>query len=385
MTANFQVLGIHHKNKGALLMLEAIRAKLSDAFPESQISVSEEWPTDMRLEYGLGSFGVHSREKSFDAKGVLRNVFRKSRRTDSFASFSVDIMFDASGFAYGDYWGLTKLEKRRQHIEHRRKGINKLIIMLPQAFGPFETPGMCESFNRILDLATLVFARDKLSLAYISKVSPGRLNMRMAPDFTNLLEASLPSRLSHLRGLSLIIPNQKMISGHDNVRYERYLGFLQLAVGITRRAGRMPAILIHEGAQDRRLADEVNERLDKSVLVVDEPSPLVTKAIVSSAELVISSRFHGLVSALSAGVPSLACGWSHKYVELMDEYDCSRHMVDVDANDAEWVVRLETFLGESAKSSFRDALRLSAKREKERSEAMWNEVFSVVDQVLSPA
>jgi polysaccharide pyruvyl transferase WcaK-like protein len=41
------------------------------------------------------------------------------------------------------------------------------------------------------------------------------------------------------------------------------------------------------------------------------------KSIISHLDLLIGSRFHALVGALSSHVPVVALGWSHKYVELL--------------------------------------------------------------------
>lgn len=44
----------------------------------------------------------------------------------------------------------------------------------------------------------------------------------------------------------------------------------------------------------------------------------VLKGIIARAEVAIGSRFHFMVAAISAGVPSIAIGWSHKYFEMMN-------------------------------------------------------------------
>ncbi|HEX8420420.1 MAG TPA: polysaccharide pyruvyl transferase family protein, partial [Sphingomonas sp.] len=63
-------------------------------------------------------------------------------------------------------------------------------------------------------------------------------------------------------------------------------------------------LLVHEGAPDRELAQDTNATLAEPVELVDLPSPLDTKAAIAAAELIVSSRFHGLVSALSNAVPA---------------------------------------------------------------------------------
>ena len=44
------------------------------------------------------------------------------------------------------------------------------------------------------------------------------------------------------------------------------------------------------------------------------------RSAVSCLDLLIGSRFHTLVFALSAGVPLVALGWAHKYQGLLEQF-----------------------------------------------------------------
>ena len=60
------------------------------------------------------------------------------------------------------------------------------------------------------------------------------------------------------------------------------------------------------------------------------------RQIISSANLVITSRFHGMIAALSLAVPVYVIGWSHKYQEILQFFKMVEFMRDyrnIDANE----------------------------------------------------
>src|SRR5690606_22797023 len=51
------------------------------------------------------------------------------------------------------------------------------------------------------------------------------------------------------------------------------------------------------------------------------------KGAIANCDLVIGSRFHALIAALSQGIPAAALGWSHKYAELLQSFGLQRFVV----------------------------------------------------------
>ena len=76
------------------------------------------------------------------------------------------------------------------------------------------------------------------------------------------------------------------------------------------------------------IMEEMNELLKTPIPIYSGLSGVEVKAIIKEAKLLISSRFHGVVSGLSQGVPTLCTSWSHKYVELMRDYQCEACLLD---------------------------------------------------------
>ncbi len=374
---NIEIVGVHPANKGALLMLEAIRAQLAPRFPNARFAVPFTWPPDQRIKYGLWATVPNDLGRVDFSKWSSLVPARLLRPLGVLLPKDIDVRLDASGFAYGDYWGPRKLNRRLVGPSTGWKRAGKSLILLPQAVGPFDKPGMAEAFRTALRGVDLAFVRDSVSMSYVEAVAPDALNIRQAPDFTNLLKPELPNRLSHLKGAALVVPNERVVQGDGESR-RTYLSFLAQAVRELQARGFPVAIVLHEGSGDRALATALNSHLSTPLEVIDEEQALTTKAVISAASLVISSRFHALVSALSAAVPALACGWSHKYRELMSDYGCEDFTISL-TQPSTWSERIGVLAGAVHDREFLQALSDRAAHQRGLSEMMWKDVIDLIE------
>jgi len=49
--------------------------------------------------------------------------------------------------------------------------------------------------------------------------------------------------------------------------------------------------------------------------------------VVRTLDMAVVSRFHAMVKALSLGKPTVVVGWSHKYLEVMEEFGLGRYVL----------------------------------------------------------
>lgn len=74
---------------------------------------------------------------------------------------------------------------------------------------------------------------------------------------------------------------------------------------------------------DLPLCREVHGRLrqpDRVVFFDEDLLPTELRAVIGEAALLVTSRFHAMISALTERTPMLVVGWSHKYAEVLDPF-----------------------------------------------------------------
>jgi len=58
--------------------------------------------------------------------------------------------------------------------------------------------------------------------------------------------------------------------------------------------------------------------------------PRELRAIIRSAHVAVTGRFHGMVSALEVGTPPVVVGWSHKYGEVLSQFNLAAQGIAVE-------------------------------------------------------
>ena len=348
-------------------MLAAIVDQLASRSIEATLVAEPVGDFSTRVSYGLKQkTRFFLRDLNFGAPfGLLPRKIRD--RLGLVRPSEVDLVLDASGFVFGDAWPLAMIQQRlgMELLRFRQRGVP--IVLLPQAFGPFNRPEVRVAVKAIIESATLVYARDEQSLSYLKDLTD-RPDIHLAPDFTNLLEV-VPDPV--YTGRCCLIPNHQVLARSQGA----YLGFLKECVVQLLARGEVPFWLIHEGPQDEEIATQVNMMLDAPLPIVKPSSACDIKAIIAACKLQIGSRFHGLVSALATGVPVLAVGWSHKYEALLADYGVERFLLSEPFEDFD--SRLDRVLGSpESYLALRKALKDRSELHKARAREMWDQVFS---------
>ena len=265
------------------------------------------------------------------------------------------------------------LELARAMKRWRRRGTK--VILMPQAFGPFENREIRKAIRSAVENADLVMPRDATSYRNLTEVTGEREYIRQYPDFTNLLEGVVPDDFdSSTYGVALV-PNYRMIDKTSDISGNSYVTFMKSCVQRLQELEARPFMLIHEGEDDERLAQEIS---NSAVPVIKEEDPLRLKGILGASRAVVASRFHALVSALSQGVPAVATGWSHKYTELFNDYGFPAGILSIDDDASRVNEMLETIVEANAARQISTQLLKKSHRQKLLAEKMWSEVDAVI-------
>ncbi len=371
------VNGCGAANKGAELMLVAIQQHYQNVNGRVKLAV-ERWfgSYEQRAAYGLyHKLSATKFGRSALAIRLMPSSFR--RAYGLVAESDIDAVLDASGFAFGDQHGSKPCERMAENMR-RWKRQGKPVVLLPQAFGPFSSPRIQDSFRQVVALADLVFARDPESLEHVQTLSPGNDRVKLAPDFTCLVAARAPAQPLPAGRLAVLVPNHRMVEKTDAETAGQYVKFMTDCIGAVSQCGLEPLLLIHDTGADRPLAEQIAGESGRAVSIIEEPDPCVLKGILGRAHLVISSRFHALVSALSQAVPCLATGWSHKYQALLADYGCPECVVSVDVPVDEFACSIRKWTEEPSRTEIVVRLSAAAERQRRLTEAMWLDVDRMI-------
>jgi colanic acid/amylovoran biosynthesis protein len=337
-------------------MLEAIVERLGDRFSLSAPPVLLDY--SVRSHLGMyQTLHVH-RFPRLSASLGNRVMAEIRHRYGLVADADISGVLDASGFAYSDSFG-PKVIRREAYYGDRwfKRGVPK--VMLPQAYGPFRDVEVARWTTRVLNQASIVFVRDSTSEQHLRQLSL-RVPVEVAPDFTIAL-TPMPASVPVTAPYVAIVPNTKLVT--RKVMDEKvYVDHLVKLGRAAMSHGLAPLVIIHEKS-DRLLASQIATLL--SAPTFENSSPRVLKGAIGAAELLIASRFHAIVGGLSQMVPTVAIGWSHKYVALLQDFDVADWVFSPDDEPSQTI---DQVLNEDGGvSRLRDAKSALV----ERAEAMW--------------
>jgi polysaccharide pyruvyl transferase WcaK-like protein len=369
-------------NKGAELMLQAVIQRLSQETtlqPKFVAGTGCTAPDNLQIRKA----GLYQIPKFF------RFHYRLDKLLPQFAldpyglakEESVNAIIDAGGFQFGDQWsyGYSKETNKALSQYYRRyKNQGAKIIFLPQAFGPFTNPLARERVKLVFDYADIIYAREKVSYQYLMEIFGENEKIKLAPDFTNLVEPlANPSLLKQIRGGVCLIPNARMTDKTDESVANSYEDFLHKTTELILSKNEHLILLNHEGPGDWQLIQNIKAQFpnhQEQITAINNLNALEVKAVIGNCKLLITSRFHGLVSGLNQQVPTLCTSWNHKYEELINEYSVKDSLLDT-TNEIQFMSTLNNALAYPEK--YRPSIQ-TIDQLKTKCTSMWNEVLEVI-------
>lgn len=372
------VKGAQFRNKGAELMLDAVVE--NEIFVNAIFALKPSSAATSRqiLKRGHLHFLSLSYKKidlnilTYFIPLSLRNVIKK--RLKIVFESDITLVLDVNGFAYGDHWPNISIKKTISQINRVKKNCGAFVF-LPQAFGAMKYLNKKEIEK--LNLADVIYARDQKSRQNLlsTGVKPDRINL--CGDFTNTIKA----RNDKKKNQFVLIPNSNMLDATKvgSSWAKEYTNFCSSILIEMQKYCDEVMVINHEGLSDNNVCKKISD--DANCEYISNLRGKEIKGILGSSRFVLSSRFHGCVSALSNGTVCLGTSWSHKYEALYDDYGCKSLLIKEPLNEKRISTLVKQVLHDE-EHYIRVLKHKSIKLEK-NTQDMWNEVKKICAHLQS--
>ncbi len=374
--------GVGTHNKGAELMLYAVLQEIERKDPKAIVYLHtsmiaeglEGIKTNLQLRELPYSKIIRAASKT-RLTGILNRIGIYSRLLNNVLPVrNADYFLDASGLHFSDKTNIDNfLLKYWQQTLKSYYNQGTKIIFLPQQFGPIEKSNTQKAVAALDKYATLLMPRDEQSHKIISNAVTAKEKIIPYKDFTSLVEGIVPPKYNHLKDAVCIIPNSQMYN-KGAIGKDKYIEFINGLNKSICQKGYKTFLLDH--ANDRALLQECIKIMNNKPEIVSGLNALEVKGLISQSYACISSRFHGAASALNEGIPCLVTSWSHKYEELLKEYNMSNSVLDIN-NLEECKQKIERLLDKENNHKTRQSLLEQKGKNLSQAKQMWSEIWAL--------
>ncbi|MCS5716758.1 polysaccharide pyruvyl transferase family protein [Herbiconiux sp. CPCC 205763] len=284
------------------------------------------WGPETVVEFQ--NFGAGDSDISFGTRTIARDFGRRSGPIKSKLRQYDAIIDSGAGDSFTDIYGARRL--LTMHYVHRSaKQVGVPLVFGPQTIGPFNTRWGRTIARRSLRASTGVLVRDSISETYTKRL--GFVPAAHATDVVFNLE--VPERRKRFEVLFNV--SGLLWSENSHVDYVRYQAAVRSLIQGLRDSGREVALLAHVLANsthddDTSVVRELAAELNIQALVPEDLDDV--RSMVADADLVIGSRMHACLNALSVGTPAIPLAYSRKFAPLLDDIGWN-HTIDLRKSD----------------------------------------------------
>jgi colanic acid/amylovoran biosynthesis protein len=342
------IFSAHFRNKGSVAMLMSTLQSLRDLIPDAEFCLASSYRLRTRDYKKAKEYGLRIFEYRFTRKD--RPCYLRSMLSMVSEIVNTSVVVDLSGFVYSDKTRKTGILVRGLTILLCRL-FRKPVILFSQSLGPFET-----KFTRIvckicLQRANIIVVRGGISKNNLYGLGITK-NVQVYPDSAFLLEPASQKRIDDILEKENIKKREGVLKVGIavNIRiYERTRGrgtenqyvsiMTQLSDFLVENSNAELVFVPYEfpyqssmrGYDDRLVARMIYTKAknkQRMQLIENEYDPRDLKGLTQIFDLFIGCRFHSIVASTSVCVPTIAIGWSHKYLEMMEVLGQAKYVCD---------------------------------------------------------
>lgn len=269
-----------------------------------------------------------------------------------------DLLLDVSGISFSD--------GREKYLPYNILRIWPALLLgvpvinLAQALGPFKNPLVRLSARLFLPRCARIYARGAVTAEHLRDLGLPADRWERADDVAflykpeyslsaendaliDMLGARLDARRAAGDVIVGLVPSSLVLTkvtktGRDylavllDVVHDLGAGYHFIVLPNATRQGRETAtnndLWAIAQLKARAAATLTPEELARIDMVDVDVNTAGTRRLIARCDVLLTSRFHGMISALCLGVPPVVVGWSHKYAEVLAEFDLARYAVD---------------------------------------------------------
>jgi colanic acid/amylovoran biosynthesis protein len=207
--------------------------------------------------------------------------------------------------------------------------LGKPFYVLPQSMGPLRRTWERAAIRHLYGRARIVYLRDPVSLRLARELRLPAERLRMVPDMAFALPQASTERaaeaLAHAGAangprMGVTVLN-RLLRDVKQTEWERYES--SMAEALARFARQRGIVVVFfpqvtgptEREDDRIAARRIMARMglgDQAVLIEEPTSPALLKAMYREMDVVVATRMHSAIFALSNAVPTLMIVWLDK-------------------------------------------------------------------------
>ena len=273
---------------------------------------------------------------------LFGKVFNQTKRELLQDITSADVVIDLWGIAFSDKLGVPRNWFRiidRYVYLITSKLLKKKFVKYTSSFGPIHT-FRTKHFARLFlgKMTDQILCREQESQKALKDLGIN-IPMQVCPDTALAMKPeSIPDRSSlELFGAGPVIAvsiSHQIIKQWDSS--DGYINMISSLIQdcIDNFNGEILLIPNEIGFpnDDISVAESVRSKCAQKdrihILSIEELSAPQLKYIISQCEIMLASRYHSIVAAMSSAVPTLVIGWHYKYEELLAHFQQNEYSIN---------------------------------------------------------